>query len=659
VGNLTNIVYPVSSNVSLAYDALNRLTSMVDGVGTTVYSYDAVGQILSEDGPWASDTMSYTYNNRLRTSLSVLAPSASAWTESFGYDAGKRLTSLASPAGTFSYAYDALRSTLPAKLTLPNGAYITNTYDNVARLLSTVLKHSDLSTINSHSYQLNAASQRTQQVFTAGNYVNYTYDGIGQLTAANGKESGGATNRLHEQFGYTYDPAGNLNYRTNNALVQTFNVNSLNELTTGARSGTLTVAGTTTSPATNVMVNTSNAILYADSTFAATNFTLANGTNTFTAIARDSYGRVDTNVSTSYLPSSISFTYDQNGNLTNDGQRIFSYDDENQLVRVVVTNGVGSSTRSDFAYDGKMRRRIRTECAWSGNTWVTNQIVRYVYDGKLVIQERDANNLPQVTYTRGKDLSGGLEGAGGIGGLLARTDHSTLNPQLSTAIYHPDGNGNITCLINANQAIVAHYLYDPYGNILSQSGPLSDANLYRFSSKEFHLNSGLVYYLYRFYDPTLQRWLNRDPLNELGHGLHRGACTACYRDFSKDANFFLYCRNAPATSYDPLGLDIDDCLAGCDKDKDNAGINKVKHIVTETWYIHGVLAIGTVGSMLCKSAPAFLIFGFADVMDITLIVNAGKNAEKNATAVWKKCCADCGITWQDAEKAQRHIDGKE
>jgi hypothetical protein len=50
----------------------------------------------------------------------------------------------------------------------------------------------------------------------------------------------------------------------------TFNVNTLNALTTISRSGTLTVAGTTTSQATNVTVNTSNAILYVDCTFAST-----------------------------------------------------------------------------------------------------------------------------------------------------------------------------------------------------------------------------------------------------------------------------------------------------------------------------------------------------------------------------------------------------
>lgn len=142
---------------------------------------------------------------------------------------------------------------------------------------------------------------------------------------------------------------------------------------------------------------------------------------------------------------------------------------------------------------------------------------KYVYGATVGMKKRDKNNVPQVTCTCGRDLSGSLQGAGGIGGLLARTSNSQLlSPSSSAAahaFYHCDGNGNITCLIDGNQAIVAKYLYDPYGNLLSQSGSLADANLYRFSSKEFHTASGLVYYLYRFYDPNLQRWPNRDPLS--------------------------------------------------------------------------------------------------------------------------------------------------
>lgn len=75
--------------------------------------------------------------------------------------------------------------------------------------------------------------------------------------------------RLHEQLGYAYDAAGNLNYSTNNVLVQTFSVNNLNELTTVTRSGTYAVAGFTPMVATSVTVNTSNAVRYADLTYAS------------------------------------------------------------------------------------------------------------------------------------------------------------------------------------------------------------------------------------------------------------------------------------------------------------------------------------------------------------------------------------------------------
>src|SRR6202012_3545338 len=91
----------------------------------------------------------------------------------------------------------------------------------------------------------------------------------------------------------------------------------------------------------------------------------------------------------------------------------------------------------------------------------------------------------------------------------------SILPTASThAYYHADGIGNVTALANTSAAIVAKYVYDAFGNLIAKSGPLADANLYRFSSKEAHLNSGLVYYLYRYYDANLQRWLNRDPLGD-------------------------------------------------------------------------------------------------------------------------------------------------
>jgi len=42
---------------------------MVDAVGTTKYTYYAGGLLNTEDGPWSSDTVSYTYNKQSRITL--------------------------------------------------------------------------------------------------------------------------------------------------------------------------------------------------------------------------------------------------------------------------------------------------------------------------------------------------------------------------------------------------------------------------------------------------------------------------------------------------------------------------------------------------------------------------------------------------------------
>lgn len=66
---------------------------------------------------------------------------------------------------------------------------------------------------------------------------------------------------------------------------------------------------------------------------------------------------------------------------------------------------------------------------------------------------------------------------------------------------------------------------------------MAGGNTYRFSSKMIHDTTGLYYYGFRWYDPNLQRWPNRDPLGERG-GL----------------NLYRFARNAPVMSIDPFGL---------------------------------------------------------------------------------------------------------
>ena len=71
------------------------------------------------------------------------------------------------------------------------------------------------------------------------------------------------------------------------------------------------------------------------------------------------------------------------------------------------------------------------------------------------------------------------------------------------------------------------------------SGPLAEANRYRFSSKEWNGNAGLYYYGYRFYDGGLQRWINRDPIGEMG-----------------GENLFTFVEQSPISVVDSMGLDV-------------------------------------------------------------------------------------------------------
>jgi RHS repeat-associated protein len=313
-----------------------------------------------------------------------------------------------------------------------------------------------------------------------------------------------------------------------NDLVQNFSVNNLNELSTITRSGTLTVAGTTTVPATSVTVNGLAANHYADGTFALGGFTVTNGSNVFTAIGWDSVGNVSSNTVAAYLPATNNFAYDLNGNLTSDGLRGFDYNDENELIRVTATN----SFKKEYVYDGKMRMRIRMEFSWNGGGWAETNEIHYIWDGNVILQIRNSNNVPVLAFTRGQDLSGTLQGAGGIGGMLAMTEGTG-----TSSYYHSDGIGNVMMLINSYQIPVAKYLYDPFGKPLADGGPKAFVNPIWYSSQIYDPDTGIVHYKYRAYFPDWDRFANRDPLGEEG-----------------GENLYQFIRNNPIGNFDLLEM---------------------------------------------------------------------------------------------------------
>lgn len=104
-------------------------------------------------------------------------------------------------------------------------------------------------------------------------------------------------------------------------------------------------------------------------------------------------------------------------------------------------------------------------------------------------------------------------------GLLTVNKITTADAtKATTGVYAPiyDGNGNVTGLVNASCASVAHYEYGPFGEVVSAAGSAVGVCPFGFSTKYTDAETGLCYYGYRYYDPTWGRWVSRDPIGERG-----------------------------------------------------------------------------------------------------------------------------------------------
>ncbi len=228
--------------------------------------------------------------------------------------------------------------------------------------------------------------------------------------------------------------------------------------------------------------------------------------------------------------------HDEDGNLASfdaaDATWLYAYDAENRLAAVEPQSPTTGDAKLALRYDYLGRRVQKVVSTYTGGLWVETSDTRFVYDGWNLVEERDAAGAVQNTYVWGLDLSNTLQGAGGIGGLLAVIEGPAVRYVL------PDANGNVGHLIDAaTGTVAAHYEYDPFGNVAYASGVAAEDNPFRFSTKYLDQETNLYYYGYRYYSPELGRWLNRDPIGERG-----------------GRNLYAFTSNNPINLIDILGL---------------------------------------------------------------------------------------------------------
>lgn len=473
---LTDTINPEGGIIRNAYDANGNLIKLIDqNNNATIFEYDFDNHLIKKtyaDGKYISFTydsegllatrtnargitVSYTYDgnhNIQKINYSDTTPAVT-----YQYDDYNRTVKRQDSTGIYQYSYDA-----NSQLTSIDGSWANDTL----------------------TFQYDALGNRISLTQQGGQTISYTYNTLSRLTNIQiGTNS----------YSYNYSSANPLvqNFTRPNGSVTTYSYDTLNRLTELSNN--------------NSSVQIINKYVYAyNQQDVRSSETITNG-NPITSFQKEliTYDYNKVNQLLSSTNPAKTFTYDDDGNMTQgytpEGY-VFTavYDAENRLKSVQYTDSSGVVHKTEYLYNGD---NFLAELKKYENGALTSD-TRFVRDGFLPLQERDASNNVVGEYLWGQNMGGG------IGGLL------DLKQGGQSYSYLYDGKGNVTALIDSTQAVAATYTYDTFGNLMSKTGSLNQP--FQFSTKPYDEKTGLSYYGYRFYSPALGRWINRDPLGETG-----------------------------------------------------------------------------------------------------------------------------------------------
>jgi RHS repeat-associated protein len=485
-GDLASTDYSdTTPDVAMTYTRFGAQKTVTDATGTKTFTYTAALRPDQEQLPsfYGDRILTRTYQVAASTSEPTSVPGRnngftlgtssdpdSDYAVTYTHDTAGRLNTVTDPNGTFTYGY-LTNSNLRHTVTGPVHV-TTTTYEPHRNVITSVENKVGATVVSNYAYTVNALGQRTARANTGTAFGTastdvFTYNAKGEVTAATN-----ATLTTRAQS-FTYDDIGN-------------------RLT----------------------------------------FTTTGGTTNYTATSTNQYSSIQPPGSALFHP-----TYDADGNQTSSGTgHFYTWDAENRLVLIEQVGLTTGAKKQLNVYDGQSRRVRKQVFTYAAGSWSLTTDEKFIYDGWNVVAKLLWNPSTSTfdlnsTYTWGTDLSGSLQGAGGVGGLLSSKDGGS--------VYHYtyDANGNVSEVLNNAGGIAAHYEYDAFGNTVASSGAYASTNAYRFSTKPLDSVGDLYYYGFRYYNPSTGRWLSRDPIAERG-GL----------------NVYLFLSDAGLNAADYLGL---------------------------------------------------------------------------------------------------------
>ena len=525
----------------------NRITSMIDGsgtttTGTTTFSYHPIGgtpvlgagRLSEENGPLSSDIIAFDYDELGR----VVERRVNGNAVTYDFDNLGRLATAVNSLGTFNYSYVNHTSRLE-EVAFPNGQKTTFDYwpntpstadtGNGDQRLKEILHEDGSSNLLSrfgYEYDVDGMISRWTKTLGASAPVemNFAYDAVDRLTEATYQQG----SAVLAQYGYGYDKADNRTVERIDDEVTTADFNNVNQLTETSGGGLVRFSGLTDEEAA-VSVDGQEAHTWDGGTKFSKDIALLPGSHTITVTAEDPSGNLaaqdyDVDISGG---TAQSFTYDANGNMTGDGVRDYEWDAENRLIKIIE----GTLTTA-IEYDGLHRwTRILEK---DGTATLSDR--RFIWSGTEVLEQRNGTS----TSTAQRYFPQGVR-------------------QGSTSYYYTrDHLGSIREVTNNSGTVVARYDYDPYGRRTKLSGSFNSD--FGFTGHYFHQQSGLHFAPYRAYSADLGRWLSRDPIGEAG-----------------GINLYGYVGNNPVNLWDPEGLkENNDACYDCDGNpKTGEGIGQI------------------------------------------------------------------------------------
>ena len=474
-------------------------------------TYDSLGNPTLEayvGGELTGLSIQNNWNTRNQRNALSLYLNNNTINYTFANQAGLGIQSVTSGPLTAEAGYSPGLAYPSSRTTRINGSQITTTslgYDQL-HFLNQVTTANAGQSIEQLVYAFDA-SDNLSSVIRNGELSSFNYDQFNQVlsltkTTQQNKPIPG------QAAAYQYDLAGNVLTNTTQGLFAPRSVTSLvnqrNQITSRFVPGVIEIQGFA-NPTATISINDTPTVrqdgyYLGEIVTDSTQPTYINITNRGILHVGTNADVEAVSIIQRFNPQATStFSYDADGNLTQDDRWTYTWDINNRLSSMqTLTNLPASSQRRlTFTYDWAGRRTSLTEDQWNGTTWQNLVARKFIYDQWNLVAEinsQDQSLVRTYGWANTSDPAWVIDYATG-----------------TTNVYVSDALHNVLDLVSVTGQVSAQYDYSPFGEVTRATSSGNDTNPLRFHSQYQDPGTEQIYEGLRYYAPTLQRWLSPSP----------------------------------------------------------------------------------------------------------------------------------------------------